>query len=100
RKAVQLAILKGMRVAQEKHVMTPESVALIIGYLAEKLMTNMKEIRIFDPVCGTGNLLMTVLDQLNQHKTVFAGEVDSTLIQLAVSIANLISVESTSPAKT
>ncbi|HLQ72495.1 MAG TPA: class I SAM-dependent methyltransferase [Bacillota bacterium] len=89
RKAVQLAILKGMRVAQEKHLMTPETVALLIGYLAEKITINENEIRVFDPVCGTGNLLMTVLQQLKQRKTVFASEVDPTLIQLAVLNANL-----------
>src|SRR5699024_6962792 len=86
-------ILKGMQVAQEKHLMTPETVAMVIGYLAEKLMKNMDAIRIFDPVCGTGNLLTTVLDQFKQSTHVFAGEVDPTLIQLAVLNANLQKME-------
>src|SRR5699024_9829154 len=93
RKAVQLAILKGMRVAQEKHLMTPETVALLIGYLAEKITKNESEIGVFDPVCGTGNLLMTVLQQLKQRKTALASEVDPTRSQVAVINDNLQKAE-------
>src|SRR5699024_1415315 len=38
RKALQLAILKGMKEAtQDQHLMTPDTVALLVGYLAQKL---------------------------------------------------------------
>ncbi len=90
RKAVQLAILKGMKGStQQQHLMTPETVALIVGYLAEKLTAEKKALRIFDPAGGTGNLITTVLDQLPQSVEAFASEVDPTLIQLAVLNANL-----------
>lgn len=90
RKAIQLAILKGMRDStQEQHLMTPESVGLIVGYLADKLMKGKEEVRIFDPASGTGNLLTTVMEQLKQKQTTYASEVDATLIQLAVRSANL-----------
>ncbi|WP_339228395.1 class I SAM-dependent methyltransferase [Oceanobacillus sp. FSL K6-2867] len=90
RKAVQLAILKGMKDAtQEQHVMTPESVGLIVGYLAEKLTKDKEDLRIFDPASGTANLLTTVLGQLKQNVTAYASEVDPSLIQLAVINANL-----------
>ncbi|GAB3791945.1 class I SAM-dependent methyltransferase [Virgibacillus kimchii] len=90
RKAVQLAILKGMKGStQQQHLMTPDTVALIVGYLAEKLTAEKKELRIFDPAGGTGNLITTVLDQLQQPVDAFASEVDPTLIQLAVLNANL-----------
>lgn len=90
RKAVQLAILKGMKGStQQQHLMTPETVALIVGYLAEKLTAEKKQLRLFDPAGGTGNLITTVLDQLQQPVEAFAGEVDPTLIQLAVLNANL-----------
>src|SRR5699024_8628392 len=53
RKAIQLTILKGMRgKSQEQHLMTPESIGLIVGYLADKLMKKIKEIRLFDPAGG------------------------------------------------
>lgn len=90
RKAVQLVILKGMREAtQEQHLVTPDTVALIIAYLAEKLMKEKNGIRIFDPVSGTGNLLTTVMEQLPNEIMAYGSEVDPTLIQLAVLNANL-----------
>ncbi len=90
RKAIQLAILKGMKDAtQEQHLMTPESIGLIVGYLADKLVGDKQNIRIFDPASGTGNLLTTVMERISQQKTVYASEVDPTLIRLSVLNANL-----------
>src|SRR5699024_9602831 len=61
RKAVQLAILKGMKdTTQPQHLMTPETIAMIIGYLAENLTKDMKDVRLFAPVSGTANLLLIV----------------------------------------
>src|SRR5690625_799641 len=91
RKAVQLAILKGMKGhTQQQHLMTPESVALLVGYLAEKFMKKNESIRIFDPACGTANLLTTVMSHLDQRTTAFASDVDPTLTRLAVAYANLL----------
>ncbi|GAA0425945.1 MAG: class I SAM-dependent methyltransferase [Bacillota bacterium] len=90
RKANQLAILKGMKGStQQQHLMTPETVSLMIAYLANKLFDDAENIRLFDPAGGTGNLITAVLSQLPQIKEAFASEVDSTLIQLAVWNANL-----------
>ncbi|RYG74923.1 class I SAM-dependent methyltransferase [Lentibacillus lipolyticus] len=90
RKAVQLAMLKGMKGAtQQQHLMTPETVALFVGYLADKVTAGQKNIRIFDPASGTANLLTAVLGQLENAGTVSASEVDPTLIKLAVLNANL-----------
>lgn len=90
RKAIQLVILKGMqRTTQVQHMLTPETVSLFIGYLAGKLTTSNQELRIFDPVSGTGSLLTTVLSQLPQQKTVYASEIDPTLLQLSLQSANL-----------
>ncbi|RLL47851.1 class I SAM-dependent methyltransferase [Oceanobacillus piezotolerans] len=90
RKGIQLAILKGMKDStQQQHLMTPETVALIVGYLADKLTSGKEKIRIFDPASGTGNLITTVLERLKQDVDAFASEVDPTLIQLAVLNANL-----------
>ncbi|MFD2627876.1 class I SAM-dependent methyltransferase [Oceanobacillus kapialis] len=90
RKATQLAMLKGMKDStQQQHLMTPETVSLIVGYLAEKVMLANEKVRVFDPASGTANLLTTVLDRLDKPVEAFASEVDPTLIQLAVMNANL-----------
>ncbi|MEC5421922.1 class I SAM-dependent methyltransferase [Virgibacillus sp. C22-A2] len=90
RKATQLAILKGMKDStQQQHLMTPETVALLVGYLADKVTQDKEHLRVFDPASGTGNLITTVLGLLKQQVVTYASEVDPTLIQLAVLNANL-----------
>src|SRR5690625_517605 len=95
RKAVQLAILKGMKgQTQQQHLMTPEAVSLLVGYLAEKLMNKRETVRLFDPACGTANLLTTVMSHLSgKNVTAFASEVDPTLIRLGVAHANLLEMD-------
>lgn len=89
-KSIQLAILKGMREStQPQHSMTPEAISLFIGYLADKLTKNMKEVRIFDPASGTGNLLLIVMSHLTQTIRAYASEIDPTLIKLSLLSANL-----------
>lgn len=90
RKSIQLAILKGMqRTTQQQHLMTPESISLLVGYLAEKLTQGKESLRIFDPVSGTASLLTTVLSQLKQPKETYASEIDPTLIRIGLNNANL-----------
>ena len=93
RRAVQLAIIKGMqKTTQHQHAITPEAIALFIGYLAKKLIKD-QEIRIFDPVSGTGNLLLTVLNYLEQTDHAYASEIDTTLLKIALNYANLLETE-------
>ncbi|ELK47310.1 class I SAM-dependent methyltransferase [Halobacillus sp. ACCC02827] len=90
RKAVQLAILKGMKGAtQQQHLITPDSVAMFLGYLATKLFDGEEALKLFDPAAGSGNLLTSVMNQLGMPLTAYASEVDPTLVQLAVANANL-----------
>ncbi|WP_079530528.1 class I SAM-dependent methyltransferase [Halobacillus hunanensis] len=90
RKAVQLAILKGMKDAtQQQHLITPDSVAMFMGYIASKLFEGEEQLKVFDPAAGTGNLLTAVLNQLDMEITAYGSEVDQTLIQLALANANL-----------
>ncbi|MGM8365841.1 class I SAM-dependent methyltransferase [Virgibacillus sp. W0181] len=90
RKAFQLAVLKGMKDStQPQHVMTPDTIAMLMGYLAEKVTAKKEQIRIFDPVVGTANLLTIVMDQLNANLTAYANEIDPTLLRLSVLQANL-----------
>lgn len=90
KEAIQFAILKGMKhTTQSQHLITPESVSLLIGYLAHKFLHDKEKVRIFDPVAGTGSLLLTVIEQLQKETEAHAAEVDSTLIKLGVANANL-----------
>ncbi|GAA5416353.1 hypothetical protein Pryu01_01387 [Paraliobacillus ryukyuensis] len=94
RKIIQLATLKGMRGAtQQQHLITPDTVAMFMGYIVNNLVGNRKDIRIFDPAFGSGNLLTAVMNQLQTNVQAYGSEVDSTLIQLGLLNANLQKTE-------
>ncbi|HET7577877.1 MAG TPA: class I SAM-dependent methyltransferase [Bacillales bacterium] len=90
RKALQLAVLKGMREAtQPHHEMTPDAVALFIGYLVHKVTNGKERFSILDPAVGSGNLLTAVLNGTSKPSSSYAVEVDETLLKLAFVNANL-----------
>ncbi|AQQ52801.1 class I SAM-dependent methyltransferase [Planococcus lenghuensis] len=89
RKAIQLAVLKGMKEhVQPHHQMTPDSLGLLISYFAELFMK--KEVfTILDPAAGTGNLLLTVMNYLDGRTSGTAVEIDDLLIRIAAASAEL-----------
>ncbi|MBZ5201075.1 class I SAM-dependent methyltransferase [Planomicrobium chinense] len=89
RKAIQLAVLKGMKeYVQPHHQMTPDALGLLVGYLVE-LFVKEKEFTLLDPALGTGNLLLTVMNYLDGRITGAGVEIDDLLIRLAASTSDL-----------
>ncbi|MCK0471321.1 class I SAM-dependent methyltransferase [Halalkalibacter sp. AB-rgal2] len=90
RKALQLAVLKGMKGAvQPHHSMTPEAVSLFVHYLFQKLLGEKQQATVLDLAVGSGNLLYTLLNQSKVSLGAQAFEVDETLLKLAYIGANL-----------
>ncbi|MBM7578944.1 class I SAM-dependent methyltransferase [Jeotgalibacillus terrae] len=91
RKAFQLAVLKGMKEhTQPNHQMTPDSIAMVIGYLLEKFTEGEEKITLLDPALGTANLILSIMNQLDGKVEVAHGvEIDEVLIRLAYTGANL-----------
>lgn len=94
RKAIQIAILKGMRKsAQPNHQMTPDTLGLIVSHFVEQCLDqelSERAVSVADPALGTGNLLFTVMNAL-EGKVVASGvEVDDLLIRLAAATGDLI----------
>lgn len=93
RKAIQLAILKGMRKSsQPNHQMTPDSLGLLIAYFVEQFFEEpLKQgITVLDPALGTGNLMFTIMNKLDGKIHATGVEVDELLIRLAGETAELI----------
>lgn len=91
RRGIQLAVLKGMKQnAQPHHQMTPDSIGLLIGHIAEKLVGEEQDITLFDPAVGTGNLLYTVMNAIGKNVTASAVEIDELLVRLSAVIAELL----------
>ncbi|MED4401207.1 class I SAM-dependent methyltransferase [Metabacillus fastidiosus] len=91
RKAYQLAILKGLKEgASPNHQMTPDSIGIFLAYLVSKFVGDQKELSILDPAVGTGNLLTTVLNSLQNETVESAGiDIDDLLVKLAYISSNL-----------
>ena len=65
RKAMQLCILKGFKHQKRSNAdITPDTIGIFMAFLVEKLYPKVKELLIFDPLVGTGNLITTVANQL------------------------------------
>lgn len=91
RRGIQLAVLKGMKQnAQPNHQMTPDAIGLLLGHFANKLMKNENNITILDPAVGTGNLLYTVMNGMEQQTIGYAVEIDELLVRLAAVTAELL----------
>lgn len=93
RKAIQIAILKGMRKsAQPNHQMTPDTLGLLVSHFVvqcfEEELKN-GPITVLDPALGTGNLLYTVMNTMNGKIQATGVEVDELLIHLAAATGDL-----------
>ena len=91
RRGIQLAILKGMKQnVQPNHQMTPDSIGMLIGHLASKLAADEQGMTLLDPAAGTGNLLYTVMDAIENDVTATAIEIDDLLVRLSAVTAELL----------
>lgn len=94
RKAIQIAILKGMRKnSQPNHQMTPDTLGLLVGYFVEQFLEDaLKEgqISTLDLAAGTGNLLFTIMNMFDGKMNATGIEVDELLIRLAADTAELL----------
>lgn len=90
RKAIQLAVLKGMKEhVQPHHQMTPDALGLLVGYLVE-LFVKQEKFTLMDPALGTGNLMLTIMNYLDGRITGTGVEIDELLIRIAASAADLV----------
>ena len=91
RKALQLAILKGLKAERLTNaVMTPDSIALMVGYLISKFIKNLNGLKMADFTVGTGNFLTAILNQLGVEPEVIYGvDQDHDLLQIAYTLSDM-----------
>ena len=91
RKALQLVLLKGMKADYVPlDSITPDSIALIIGYLVSKLVNSLSQLTLADFVIGTGNLLTAVLNtQTEAPATIYGVDVDYKMLELSKVMADM-----------
>jgi len=91
RRGIQLAVLKGMKEnVQANHQMTPDSIGLLIGHIVNKLAGDKETITLLDPAVGTGNLLFSVMNSVDNQVVASAVEIDELLVRLSAVVAELL----------
>jgi len=93
RRAVQLALLKAIHNdrVDPNHQMTPDSIGLLTAYLIAKLVGAKSDLSILDIAVGTGNLLTTVINQLQSDRqgVIHGYGVDNDDNQLAIAAMSM-----------
>ncbi|MBQ9124462.1 MAG: N-6 DNA methylase [Acholeplasmatales bacterium] len=91
RKAMQSVILRGfkeMRIPNGNT--TPDTLGIFMAYLITKLCPS-KNISIMDPLCGVGNLLLTISNHLDKDLSLYACDNDEWMTKLTAMTADLLS---------
>ena len=91
RKAFQLALLKAFKHQRiTSSEMTPDTIGILVAYLAEKLFEDKRKITIFDPLVGTGNLLLTVANNIKAEASIYGVDSNEVLIRVASQMSLLM----------
>ena len=84
RKSIQLALLRGFKYDEITNAqMTPDTIGIFLSYLVKKLYQN-KEIKlVLDPLIGTGNLIASVANHIDQSFEVHGIDDDALMCALS-----------------
>ncbi len=94
RKAVQLALLRGYKHANlSNSLITPDTIGIFIAYLIKKLYNTNGLYTILDPLVGTGNLLYTIINQLDCDAKAYGIDHDIVKCNLARNIGDVLDIE-------
>jgi len=94
RKSVQLGLLKGYKhTFSSNALITPDTIGLFISYLVKKLYKNRKLKTILDPLVGSGNLVYTVTNYLEEDIKVYGVDNDLLRCNIARNLGDLMDCE-------
>ncbi len=92
RKAMQGIILKGLKEMRLSNLyQTPDTLGIFLSYFITKFYDNKKKLNILDPLCGTGNLLLTISNYLENDCNLFACDNDLWMTKITKMTADLLS---------
>lgn len=95
RKAFQFAYLNLMQKEdiQANHQITPDSIGMILGFLAARFLKNKEAFHIADIASGAGHLSASVHEVLSEHTMMHhLVEVDPILSRVSVHLANFLEI--------
>lgn len=94
RKAVQLCLLRGYKHANlTNSLITPDTIGIFISYLVKKFYKNTEIKSILDPLVGTGNLLYTVINNLELDIKAYGVENEHLKCKLSRNLGDMMEIE-------
>lgn len=91
RKALQAIILRGFKEQKMGNGgMTPDTIGMIFAYLISKFEPKKRQINLFDPIAGVGNLLFTLLNHLDLEIDAYAAEHNELFVKIMKAQADLM----------
>lgn len=90
RKALQAIIIRGFKEQGVINDLTPDTIGFLIAYLISRFNKEKRDVRILDPLCGTGNLLFSIDNHVNFNCDLFAIDHNDLKINLCKSMADLM----------
>ncbi len=90
RKALQSIIIKGLNESGLVNDVTPDTMGYLIAYLISR-MSSEKELKILDPLAGSGNLLLSIEQHLSANCQLFSIENNKLKTDILKSMADLTS---------
>lgn len=89
RKAFQSITLRGLKEMRIPNgVTTPDTIGIFFSYIVSKVIDK-KEFNLLDPLCGTGNLLITMANYIDKDIKLFACDNDSWMCKITKMLADL-----------
>ena len=89
RKAMQSIVLRGFKEMKIPNGnTTPDTLGILFAYLVDKI-TQKKDLAIMDPLCGTGNLLITLSNHLDKNLSLCACDNDLWMTKMTALLADL-----------
>ncbi len=90
RKAFQYACLRGFKHKNvTNQLITPDSVGIFMNFLIEKLYSK-KQLSVFDPLVGTGNLVTTIANQRKENAEIIGVDNDLTNYKLSTALFDML----------
>lgn len=95
RKSVQLGMLKGYKHTYASNsLITPDTIGLFLAYLIQKFYQDKTIETMFDPLVGSGNLLYTIANQIEDYIVLYGIDNDKLKCDLARNLGDLLEYES------
>ena len=94
RKAIVFSVLKGMKTENQIiDEVTPDTIGVFLAHLIDLFFPDTKELVVFDPLVGIGNLLATIANHIQAHSVLVGVDHVRERVQIARALMGMLAYE-------